>query len=56
VDLTLAKIPPPSSVLDALSRHSLLSRIFEITRTDTVVSWWVGSGTFLGTDPLVSGK
>jgi hypothetical protein len=51
VDLTLEKVPSPSSVMDALSRHTLLSRMFEITRTDTVVSWWVGSSTFLGTDP-----
>ena len=27
------------------------SRMFEIQRTDTVIKWWVGSETFLGTTP-----
>jgi hypothetical protein len=48
---TLEHVPPPASAQEALSRHTLLGRMFEITRTDTVVSWWVGSSTFLGTDP-----
>jgi hypothetical protein len=47
----LDRIPPPTSVREALERHTLFSRILEITRTDTRVSWWVGSATFLGTDP-----
>jgi hypothetical protein len=51
VDGALERVPSPASVQEALSRHSLLSRMFEITRTDTVVSWWVGSKTFLGEDP-----
>ena len=51
VDGALERIPSPTSVMEALSRHTLLSRMFEITRTDTVVSWWVGSRTFLGEDP-----
>jgi hypothetical protein len=51
VDLTLERVASATSVHDALSRHTLISRMFEITRTDTVVSWWVGSRTFLGTDP-----
>jgi hypothetical protein len=48
---TLDRIPPPRSIREALERHTLFSRIFEITRTDTKVSWWVGSATFLGADP-----
>jgi hypothetical protein len=38
-------------VKEALARHTWFSRLFEITRTDAVVSWWVGSRAFLGEDP-----
>ena len=40
-----------SNVREALGRHTWFSRLLEITRTDTKVSWWVGSQTFLGTEP-----
>jgi hypothetical protein len=48
---TLELVPGPRSAHDALSRHTWFSRMFEITRTDTIVSWWVGSAKFLGEDP-----
>jgi hypothetical protein len=51
VDKTLERVPPPPTVQAALSRHTLLSRMFEIARTDTTISWWVGSSTFLGKEP-----
>jgi len=51
IGLTLDRVPPPSTPGEALSRHTWFSRLFEIARTDTVVSWWVGSRTFLGTTP-----
>ncbi len=51
VDQTLDQIPPPASIGDALSRHTLVSRMFEISRTDTVVSWWLGSSEFRGAQP-----
>jgi hypothetical protein len=51
VEATLEAVEPPSSLRDVLSRHTWLSRVFEITRTDTTVSWWTGSSRFLGTDP-----
>ena len=51
VDLTLARIASPINAADSLSRHTLFSRVFEIARTDTTVSWWVGSSTFLGAAP-----
>jgi hypothetical protein len=44
-------IPPPAHVREALERHSLFARVLEITRTDTAVSWWIGSRTYLGADP-----
>jgi hypothetical protein len=50
-DATLDRVAGPPTVKDALSRHAWFARVFEITRTDVVVSWWVGSRTFLGTDP-----
>jgi hypothetical protein len=48
---TLDHIPAPASAREALERHTLFARLFEITRTDTKISWWVGSATFLGADP-----
>ncbi|MCL2723974.1 MAG: hypothetical protein FWD69_05995 [Polyangiaceae bacterium] len=51
INETLARIPPPANVGEALSRHTWLSRMFEITRTDVEVQWWTGHATFLGTDP-----
>jgi hypothetical protein len=51
VDATLERTPPPRDLRDTLSRHTWFARIFEITRTDTDVAWWVGSSHFKGTDP-----
>ena len=51
IEKTIARIPPPHSVGDALSRHTWLSRMFELARTDIQVKWWTGSETFLGEDP-----
>jgi hypothetical protein len=48
---TLDHVPQVATLADALSRHTWFARTFEITRTDTVVSWWVGKRTFLGTTP-----
>lgn len=50
-ELTLDRVGPVSNVREALGRHTWFSRLLEITRTDTKVSWWVGSQTFLGTEP-----
>jgi hypothetical protein len=36
---------------EALARHTWFARLFEMDRTDTVVSWWVGSRAFLGETP-----
>jgi hypothetical protein len=51
IEQTLARVPRPASAGDALSRHSWLSRMFELARTDVEVKWWTGSETFLGEDP-----
>jgi len=51
VDRTLEQIRPPRDVGEALSRHTWLSRMFELARTDVEVKWWTGSQTFLGEDP-----
>lgn len=48
---TLDRIGPVSDVREALARHTWFSRVLEIGRIDTKVSWWVGSQTFLGTEP-----
>ena len=45
------EIEQPTTVGDALSRHTWFARVFEIARTDTKVSWWTGSRTFRGVDP-----
>ena len=51
IEKTIARVPPPRTVGDALSRHTWLSRMFELARTDVQVKWWTGSETFLGEDP-----
>jgi hypothetical protein len=51
VALTLERVSTPRSAHEALSRHTWFSRMFELTRTDTMLSWWVGSAKFLGEPP-----
>ena len=51
VSLTLDRVSPPSTAKDALSRHSIFSRLFEIRRVTTEVKWWTGSAKFVGTKP-----
>ena len=51
IEKTLDRIPPPRTAGDALSRHTWLSRMFELARTDVEVKWWTGSETFLGEEP-----
>lgn len=41
----------PRTVGDALGRHASFSRIGELLRVDTHVSWWVGSADFHGQEP-----
>lgn len=51
VDKTLARIAPPETAGDALSRHTWFSRMFDLARTDVEVRWWTGREAFLGTEP-----
>lgn len=51
MDETLDRVPSPRDVGDALSRHTWLSRMFELARTDVDVKWWTGSERFLGVEP-----
>lgn len=41
----------PTTVLDAFSRHTTFSRLLDVSRVDTHVSWWVGKQTFRGALP-----
>lgn len=41
----------PTNLGDAISRHASFSRVLELTRVDTHVSWWVGKQTFRGAAP-----
>lgn len=50
-EMTLARTAAPTNAAEALWRHTWFSRALEIARTDTKVSYWVGSGTFRGNDP-----
>jgi hypothetical protein len=47
----IERVPEPGNVLDALSRHTWLARVLDVARTDTTVSWWTGSRTYLGVEP-----
>ena len=48
---TIERVPAAANVREALSRHTWFARVFDIARTDTTVSWWIGSHTYLGVDP-----
>jgi hypothetical protein len=48
---TIERVPGPVHARDVLSRHTWFGRLLDIARTDTTVSWWVGSQKFLGVDP-----
>ncbi|HEY3821070.1 MAG TPA: hypothetical protein VGL81_28090 [Polyangiaceae bacterium] len=43
-------VPEPANVLEALSRHTWFARVLDVARTDTTVSWWSGSRTYLGVE------
>lgn len=47
----IERIPAPRDVREALARHTWFARVLDVARTDTAVSWWVGSRTYLGVDP-----
>jgi len=49
-EATLDQIPGPETVGQALSRHTLFSRLLQITRTDVDLKWWTGSAHFKGED------
>jgi hypothetical protein len=51
IEKTLERIPRARTAGDALSRHTWLSRMFDLARTDVEVKWWTGSETFLGEEP-----
>ena len=39
----IERVPEPANVREALSRHTWFARVLDVARTDTTVSWWVGS-------------
>jgi hypothetical protein len=41
----------PRDVGDALARHATFARVLELVRTDTTVSWWMGTARFRGQPP-----
>jgi hypothetical protein len=47
----LASLGPPRTALEAVNRHSLLSRVAEIARTDSTVTFWLGRQSFVGRVP-----
>ena len=46
----IERVPEPANVLEALSRHTWFARVLDVARTDTTVSWWSGSRTYLGVE------
>jgi hypothetical protein len=51
VENLVSAIPPPRTLLEAVSRHATFARVGELVRTDTKVSWWTGSTRFRGEKP-----
>ena len=48
---TIDRAPPPARVGEALARHTWFARLFDIKRTDTSVSYWLGARNYLGREP-----
>lgn len=51
VERVIDRAGPPRTVGAALSRHALFSRVVDLSRVDTEVSWWTGSDRFVGHVP-----
>jgi hypothetical protein len=49
VDRTIEAAGAPATVAEALGRHTVFARIFDVVRSDEHVSWWSGSASFIGT-------
>jgi hypothetical protein len=47
----LSRAGPPDGIHAAIARHTLLGRMFELTRVDTQVRWWTGKAEFRGASP-----
>jgi hypothetical protein len=48
---TLGRIRPPRTTAEALSRHTWLTGVTVLARTDTSISWWAGSRVYRGEAP-----
>jgi hypothetical protein len=48
---SLTRVQPPARPGAALARHTWFARLFDLKRTDTLVSYWLGSRRYLGCDP-----
>jgi len=48
---TVTLAGPPTTVGDALSRHATFSRLLQLVRVDTHVSFWVGRRVYRGAKP-----
>jgi hypothetical protein len=48
---TLAVAGPPRTVAEALGRHATFSRLLELVRIDTHLSFWVGRRVYRGSKP-----
>ena len=48
---TFEHLPDVAHAGEALARHTLFSRMMQVARTETKVSWWTGKATFIGVDP-----
>ncbi len=51
IQSTLAALPAPETIRECISRHTLFSRLFGLSRDDVKVAWWTGSHTFEGEEP-----
>jgi hypothetical protein len=47
----LAGLGAPTTLAEVLARHSVLARLPELVRSDTVVRYWLGRLTFVGRQP-----
>jgi hypothetical protein len=46
-----SRVPVCRQLEEAVARHATFSRVLEVARTDTDVTWWTGSSSFRGQKP-----
>ena len=51
VEATMERVPLPANLGESVARHTWFSRMLDLARVDSKVSWWTGHALYRGTPP-----